>query len=260
MTRWTACRDVALISGALHAVRGPGVAVPPGTDLTHDFPRSGKGAGRPPGYVCTQSSTGNEVIMKAQRNGTTVAGRGTATGTLTASARLAALVGALVLVVSGCGAGGATTADRDASPIGSSSGGSADGSPAALDFTSETVAGEAFDGATLAGRPTVFWFWAPWCPTCRAQISGVGELAEAYGADVNIVGVGSLDEREAIEGFAAEVSPDVTLLADPDGAVWRQFGVTAQSTYLVLDENGNEQASGYLDDAELAALVDDLAG
>lgn len=186
---------------------------------------------------------------------------------LTVSRRLAGLVGALVLVSSGCGASGENTASDDlgaateASPTDdTSTSRSTTATPAVLDFSSETVGGEAFDGATLAGKPTVFWFWAPWCPTCRAQISGVGELAETYGAEVNVVGVGSLDEREAIEGFAAEVSPDVTLLADPDGAVWRQFGVTAQSTYLVLDEAGNEQASGYLDDAELVALVEDLAG
>jgi len=134
------------------------------------------------------------------------------------------------------------------------------GAVAAVDFTSETVSGEAFDGAALAGKPTVLWFWAPWCPTCRGQISGVGELAATYGSEVNVVGIGSLDEPEAIEEFAEEVSSEVTLLDDPDGAVWRHFGVTAQSTYLVLDADGTVQAEGYLDDDELMDLVDGLAG
>lgn len=180
-------------------------------------------------------------------------------GALTSTRRLAGLLAAVVLVASGCGTGGETSTADDTSTDTSTTT-STTSTPAVLDFASETVDGEPFDGTTLAGKPTVFWFWAPWCPTCRAQISGVGELAETYGDEVNVVGVGSLDQQEAIEGFAAEVSPDVTLLSDPDGAVWRQFGVTAQSTYLVLDEAGIEQASGYLDDAELAALVEDLAG
>lgn len=162
---------------------------------------------------------------------------------------LAALVCALALLLSGCGS--------DTDPASAADGA---GAPAVLDFASETVSGEPFDGAELAGKPTVFWFWAPWCPTCRAQISGVGELAATYGSEVNVVGVGALDEREAIESFADEVSPDVTLLADPQGAVWRHFGVTAQSTYLVLDEDGTELSAGYLDDAELAALVDGMVG
>ncbi len=191
--------------------------------------------------------------MKAVWNGAAWSYPGPAAGR-----RLAGLLAAVVLVASGCGTGGETSTADDST--GASTGASTTSTPAVLDFASETVDGEPFDGTTLAGRPTVFWFWAPWCPTCRAQISGVGELAAAYGDEVNVVGVGSLDEQEAIQGFAAEVSPDVTLLSDPDGAVWRQLGVTAQSTYLVLDETGTEQASGYLDDAELAALVADLAG
>ena len=170
---------------------------------------------------------------------------------LTASRRVAGLLAALALMASGCGTAGDTSAADEAN--------SGD-TPALLAFTSETVDGDTFDGTTLAGTPTVLWFWAPWCPTCRAQISGVGELAGMYGDEVDVVGVGSLDEQAAIEAFAAEVSPDVTLLADPDGAVWRRFGVTAQSSYVVLDETGAEQASGYLDDAELAALVEDLVG
>ena len=202
--------------------------------------------------------------MKAKRNGATVV------GALTSTRRLAGLAAvALVLVASGCGTGGEPSSTDDVVAPSEPASTSTDpaststptaAAPAVLDFSSETVDGQPFDGATLAGKPTVFWFWAPWCPTCRAQISGVGELAEAYGGEVNVVGVGSLDEPAAIEEFAADVSSDVTLLADPDGAVWRQFGVTAQSTYLVLDETGTEQASGYLDDAELATLVEGLAG
>lgn len=130
--------------------------------------------------------------------------------------------------------------------------------PKALKFTATTSAGDAFDAATLAGKPVVFWFWAPWCPTCRAQAPGVKRLAEEYGDQVAVVGVGSLDDESAIEDFAEDV-PEITHLMDPDGAVWRHFGVTAQSTYLVLDRQGGTAASGYLDDGDLANLVAELA-
>jgi len=33
--------------------------------------------------------------------------------------------------------------------------------PEALQFTAPLVGGGTFDGAAAAGRPTVFWFWAP---------------------------------------------------------------------------------------------------
>ncbi|MFC6286122.1 TlpA family protein disulfide reductase [Nocardioides sp. GCM10027113] len=177
---------------------------------------------------------------------------------------LTAVAAFLVLVLAGCG----TATDA---PSGQSGQGSQDGRASAaeappagevrsVDFAADTVAGEPFDGASLEGKPAVLWFWAPWCPTCRAQIDGVSELAAEHGDAVNVVGVGALDDPEAIAGFAAEVGDDVTLLSDPRGDVWRHFGVTGQSTYLVLDAEGRERASGFLDDPELASIVDALAG
>lgn len=140
-------------------------------------------------------------------------------------------------------------------------GSSADASASSLyDVTSETVDGETWDGADLRGRVTVLWFWAPWCPTCRAQISGINALSAEHGDDVAIVGVGAQDDAQAIAEFAAAVDPAVTSLSDVDGGVWRHFEVTAQSTYLVLDDTGATQAEGYLDEAELASIVADLVG
>ena len=137
---------------------------------------------------------------------------------------------------------------------------SAGGGAVSLDFTAKTVSGQTVEGASFAGKPTVFWFWAPWCPTCRSQVPAVGDLAREHGDAVNVIGVGSLDDAKAIADFAGQVDPGVEQLADPDGAVWRHFGVTAQSTYLVLDANGKQVAKGSLDDAELADMVDRLAG
>lgn len=133
--------------------------------------------------------------------------------------------------------------------------------PAVLDFSARTVEGEDFRGSELAGRPTVLWFWAPWCPTCRGQIDAVSAAAGQHSNKVSFVGVGSLDGGDAIGDFAADVpAKEITQLTDPDGDVWRHFGITEQSTYVVLDADGRTLARGYLDDAELLDLVGDLAG
>lgn len=171
---------------------------------------------------------------------------------------LHALAVVLVVVLTGCGTQTSPATPGARHVTGATSGQEPLPVPDILRFTAQTVAGNQFDGTSLAGRPTVLWFWAPWCPTCRAQIAGVGDLAAKYGDRINVVGVGSLDDHSAIEEFAGYVSPNVTLLADEDGAVWRHFGVTAQSTYLVLDVYGTGIASGYLDDTQLAELVDEL--
>ncbi len=162
-----------------------------------------------------------------------------------------ALVAALVLLVSGCG--------NQASPPASGSEVIGTGKVADLDFSGTTVDGSAFDGHSLAGKPAVLWWWAPWCPTCRAQSTNVSDLAERYDGEVAVVGVGGLDSAEAIEELAGQI-PHVTHLVDDQGEVWQHFRVTAQSTYTVIDADGEIIAEGYLDDTELNDLVAQLAG
>lgn len=165
---------------------------------------------------------------------------------------LLALAATLVVLLTSCGS-------QDSSPA-STSGAelSGTGKIADLDFTATTLDGEAFEGGTLAGKPAVLWFWAPWCPTCRAQSSNVSALAEKYDGQVAVVGVGGLDSAESIEDVAGQI-PHVTHLVDADGSVWQQFRVTAQSTYTVLDAEGEIISEGYLDDADLNSLVAKLA-
>jgi thiol-disulfide isomerase/thioredoxin len=135
------------------------------------------------------------------------------------------------------------------------SGGGADAVPASLDFTATTVSGADFAGADVAGKPVVLWFWAPWCPTCRGQGPDVAALAEQYGDRVTVVGVGSLDSGDAIAGFADDF-PDMVHLSDPDGDLWKRFGIVEQSSFIVLDADGEEALrTGYAGDDELADAV-----
>lgn len=131
------------------------------------------------------------------------------------------------------------------------------GKTASYDFTGTTLDGEPFDGTALEGKPAVVWFWAPWCPTCRAQSFNLSELAEQYDGEVAVVGVGALDDGDTISE-AAEQIPHVTHLVDQDGDVWKHFRVTAQSTYTVIGADGEIKSEGYLDDGELNALVEQL--
>ncbi|WP_203337787.1 TlpA family protein disulfide reductase [Nocardioides limicola] len=161
------------------------------------------------------------------------------------------LVGALLI---GCGTG-SVQSNGDAQAPGS---GDAQAPATVLDFTGATLAGEEFSGASLAGSPAVLWFWAPWCPTCRAQIPNLTSLAAEYGDRVSFVGVGGLASEDDITQLAGSIDHLVHLI-DLDGDVWRHFGVTAQSTYEVIDADGRIVSSGFLTDADLNTLVADLA-
>lgn len=176
----------------------------------------------------------------------------------------------LVLVLASCGQDAATTSDAapasDRSPSSATSTPSttpddaAATAPELLDFTATTVTGDAFDGTTLAGRPTVLWFWAPWCPTCRGQIPQVEALVADHGGNINVIGIGSLDSAEAIAGFADDVA-GLTHLEDVDGELWRRFGITEQSSFVVLDSDGTVSfEAGYGGSDDLDAEVESLLG
>lgn len=170
----------------------------------------------------------------------------------------------LLLLLGACGDDRATTAtsstpSSSGEPSADAGEGTA-GTPELLDFTATTVGGDSFDGASLAGSPTVLWFWAPWCPTCRSQIPQVQDLAQTYGDRVGVVGIGSLDSAEAIADFAGDAE-GVTHLEDVDGELWTRFGVAEQSSFVVLDADGEVVfEAGYGGSDDLGAEVDALLG
>ncbi|MFI7067213.1 redoxin domain-containing protein [Kribbella sp. NPDC050124] len=139
------------------------------------------------------------------------------------------------------------TASVPRSPAGSASASASAAVPEALRFSGTTLDGMTFDGATLAGKPAVLWFWAPWCPKCRAQAAETAKVAQEYQGKATIVGVAGLDDPEAMRGFVVDQNVGgFAHLSDEAGDVWERFAVTEQSTYVVLDAAGNKVFAGNL--------------
>jgi thiol-disulfide isomerase/thioredoxin len=166
--------------------------------------------------------------------------------------RLIAGVVAVLLAMAGCAAPGGSGADRAPAPAATGP---------LLAFTATTLDGQPFDGMSLAGKPTVLWFWAPWCPICLQQAPGVREAVTKYGDRVNIIGVAGLDKTAAMPEFVrlAKVQ-GMTHLADEDGVVWKRFGITEQSIFVLLDADGTVTGKGRLAADEIPDRVAGLLG
>lgn len=165
---------------------------------------------------------------------------------------LAALVLAALASLVGCG-----TATRTGAPV-------APATPAAaeqLRFTAKTVDGAEFSGQSLAGKPAVLWFWAPWCPICQGEAPGIADAAHTH-PQVSFVGVAGLDQPPAMHEFVARYRlGSFPHLADVDGAVWKRFGVTQQPAYAFIHPDGTVQVEKRpLTEQELAARLTTLAG
>lgn len=193
---------------------------------------------------------------------------------------IAMLLAAGLLAVAGCAGGdgapraaGQVTGSGSALPAspgpagatGATSPATTAGTPAAvpetLKFGGRTVDGRRFDAASLAGRPVVLWFWAPWCATCAGQAPSIRDMAAAHGDRVGILGVAGLGDEGAMREFVTEFRlGEVTQLNDRAGAVWRRFDVTEQSTFVFLDASGKVTHRGWLDSQDFETRVARLAG
>lgn len=79
-------------------------------------------------------------------------------------------------------------------------------SPAAIpELTMKTLDGRTITSKDLAGKVTLFNFWATWCPPCRAEIPDLVKLQEQYKDHLIIIGVASEDgPPEMVARFAAD--------------------------------------------------------
>jgi thiol-disulfide isomerase/thioredoxin len=133
--------------------------------------------------------------------------------------------------------------------------------PDSLKFTGTTLDGRPFDASTLAGKPVILWFWAPWCATCQGQGSTVNDIRKEYDGKVGVVGIAGLDKSAgAMNTFVkdAEVG-DVTHLNDSAGKLWKRFGIKEQSVFVMIDRTGRIRATGYQDTVTLGDWASYLA-
>ncbi len=181
-----------------------------------------------------------------------------------------ALLLATCLLVGGCAANGEpapsgaapTTGNTVATPTTSASPQATATVPAALAFSAPKVGGGQFEGASLSGKPAIIWFWAAWCPRCRAKADNIKDVHANHGAQVNVVGVAGLGSGDAaMAQFVSQYGlGSFTNLADDQGVVWRHFGVTEQEYFVLIDRAGAVVHKGPLSDDELRQRAAAFAG
>lgn len=119
----------------------------------------------------------------------------------------------------------------------------------AVDGPAPPLAGVDLDGAprTLAefrGRPVLVYFWATWCPVCRAEQGTVRAIA----ADHAVLSVALEDTAPAtLRAYAEEHKLDFPVLRDADGGLAHRYGVRGVPAFFVIDGAGmiRSAAVGY---------------
>jgi thiol-disulfide isomerase/thioredoxin len=131
--------------------------------------------------------------------------------------------------------------------------------PKTLTFTGTTLDGKKFDAASMAGKPAILWFWAPWCATCASEAQSLSDIHDAYAGRLSVLGIASLGSVPEMDDFVADFElAKMPHLNDKAGKLWKRFGIAQQSWYVMLDRTGKVVYKGYLDDLQLTGKVKEL--
>ena len=123
---------------------------------------------------------------------------------------------------------------------------------------------EFFDGttATLAhyeGRPLVVNFWASWCPSCVAELSGAFvPVQDRLGDEVSFVGFAVEDRRSEALALVAETGVLFDLADDPDGRLHGAFGGLGLPVTVLVSPDGEilHRHNGAVTEVQLQELID----
>lgn len=109
-----------------------------------------------------------------------------------------------------------------------------------LTFSATTVSGTAFNSKVLLrNKPSVLWFWAPWCAICQNESAAMVAASQKYKKRINFIGVGALGNKAEMQEFIDKTGTSVfTNIDDSSGAVWKRFGVIIQPTIVFVDRKG----------------------
>lgn len=118
-------------------------------------------------------------------------------------------------------------------------------------------ADEPVSTASLRGKPTLVYFWAPWCGVCGATSENVTAVRRFVGDSANVVGVAlsyrTLDELRA---FHRDNDADYPVLLGTNDEM-SAYSITSFPTFYVLDADGHVRSSavGYTTTVGLLARL-----
>ncbi len=105
------------------------------------------------------------------------------------------------------------------------------------DWTFETIDGSDLTlSEAVSEQTTILFFWATWCPYCKALMPHLQSIELEYGDDVEIVAIHFRDDNNDPAAFIQQAGYDFTLL--PSGEeIASLYGVWGTPGVLIVDED-----------------------
>lgn len=99
--------------------------------------------------------------------------------------------------------------------------------------------GHVWQLSALKGRAVLINFWASWCEPCVTEMPSLQALAQRHGADrLVVLAVNFKQSMPAIDAFVERTGLTLPVVADPQGAIARQWGVKIFPSTVLIDAQG----------------------
>jgi cytochrome c biogenesis protein CcmG, thiol:disulfide interchange protein DsbE len=134
--------------------------------------------------------------------------------------------------------------------------------PRVPDVTVEHFDGSSVSLADHAGEPLVINFFASWCGPCVAEMPDLEAVHRERAGAIRMIGVNTQDAPADARALVDETGVTYDLVWDPDGELFREFGVVGMPSTFLVDRDGRivYRHAGILTAATLGALIDEHLG
>jgi cytochrome c biogenesis protein CcmG/thiol:disulfide interchange protein DsbE len=109
-------------------------------------------------------------------------------------------------------------------------------------------------------RPAVVNIWASWCNPCRSEAPLLTAAHDAYGDQIDFIGVDVQDNQADAKNFIAEFGLDFTHYFDRDRSVPEFYGGFGTPITFFFDSTGTlvDTHLGVIDERALALGIDEI--